>query len=47
MKSDIHPNGYRPVVFHDVDIHKHGIMMSTVQTNQTTALEGRQNLSDL
>jgi large subunit ribosomal protein L31 len=36
MKPGIHPKGYRPVVFHDVAIDKRWIMMSTVQTDQTT-----------
>lgn len=39
MKPGIHPKGYRPVVFHDVAIDKRWIMMSTVQTDQTTVWE--------
>ena len=39
MKPGIHPMGYRPVVFHDVAIDKHWMMMSTVQTDQTTVWE--------
>ena len=39
MKPGIHPTGYRPVVFHDVAIDKRWMMMSTVQTDQTTVWE--------
>jgi large subunit ribosomal protein L31 len=39
MKPGIHPMGYRPVVFHDVAIDKRWMMMSTVQTDQTTVWE--------
>ncbi len=39
MKPGIHPTGYRPVVFHDVAIDKRWMMMSTVQTDQSTQWE--------
>lgn len=39
MKPGIHPTNYRPVVFHDVAIDKRWIMMSTVETHETTVWE--------
>ncbi|MCL4133399.1 UNVERIFIED_CONTAM: hypothetical protein GTU68_063793 [Idotea baltica] len=39
MKKDIHPENYRPVVFHDATADKSWICRSTVETEKTTTWE--------
>lgn len=40
MKKDIHPTGYRPVVFEDIASGARFLIGSTVATTETTKLEG-------
>ncbi len=42
MKSDIHPADYRPVVFQDAGSGAQYIIGSTVQTDQTTTVDGKE-----
>jgi len=40
MKADIHPTNYRPVVFKDTSSGDEFIMASTVETKETTTVDG-------
>ena len=40
MKKDIHPNNYRPVVFQDLNNGTTFLTRSTVDTEETTTVEG-------
>jgi len=40
MKADIHPTNYRPVVFKDTSSGDEFIMASTVDTQETTTVDG-------
>lgn len=40
MKKDIHPEGYRPVVFEDAASGAQFLIGSTVATTETTRFEG-------
>lgn len=40
MKKDIHPKGYRPVVFQDLNNQETFITQSTVATTETIKLDG-------
>lgn len=42
MKKDIHPAGYRPVVFEDLASGETFLIGSTIATQQTTKLEGKE-----
>ncbi|MDE2079092.1 MAG: type B 50S ribosomal protein L31 [Patescibacteria group bacterium] len=42
MKSDIHPQNYRPVVFQDAGSGAQFIIGSTVATDQTTTVDGKE-----
>lgn len=42
MKSDIHPQNYRPVVFQDQGNGTQFIVGSTVETDKTTKVEGKE-----
>lgn len=42
MKTDIHPDGYRPVVFEDQGSGTRFLISSTVETDQTTTHEGKE-----
>jgi large subunit ribosomal protein L31 len=42
MKSDIHPQNYRPVVFQDAGSGAQFIIGSTVATDQTTKVDGKE-----
>lgn len=42
MKKDIHPSGYRPVVFEDTSTGAKFIISSTVATKETTKHEGKE-----
>ena len=39
MKKDIHPKGYRPVVFQDIGAGESWVCNSTVKTDRTTTWE--------
>lgn len=42
MKTDIHPTNYRPVVFKDTSTGDEFIIASTVETDETTTVDGVQ-----
>ncbi|HSE56860.1 MAG TPA: type B 50S ribosomal protein L31 [Candidatus Paceibacterota bacterium] len=42
MKKDIHPKGYRPVLFHDNSSGAQFLVASTVQTTETGTFEGKE-----
>lgn len=42
MKSDIHPQNYRPVVFQDQGNGTQFIIGSTVDTDKTTKVDGKE-----
>lgn len=42
MKSDIHPQNYRQVVFRDAGSGAEFIMGSTVETDQTVTVDGKE-----
>ena len=42
MKRDIHPEGYRPVVFEDLASGAKFLIGSTIETGETATFEGRE-----
>ncbi|OGG48658.1 50S ribosomal protein L31 [Candidatus Kaiserbacteria bacterium RIFCSPLOWO2_12_FULL_52_8] len=42
MKKDIHPDGYRPVVFEDAASGAQFLIGSTVETTETVKYEGKE-----
>lgn len=42
MKKDIHPAGYRPVVFEDLASGARFLIGSTITTTETTTFEGKE-----
>ncbi len=42
MKTDIHPNNYRQVIFQDASTGAQFLIGSTVQTDQTATYEGKE-----
>lgn len=42
MKKDIHPSGYRPVVFEDLASGAQFLIGSTIETTETTKFEGKE-----
>ena len=42
MKKDIHPSGYRPVVFEDLASGEKFLIGSTIQAKETAKLEGKE-----
>jgi large subunit ribosomal protein L31 len=42
MKKDIHPEGYRPVVFEDLASGAAFLIGSTITTSETTKFEGKE-----
>ena len=42
MKKDIHPEGYRPVVFYDLASSASFLIGSTIKTSETTSFEGKE-----
>ncbi len=42
MKKDIHPTNYRPVVFQDASSGTQFIIGSTVQTDKTVKVDGKE-----
>jgi len=42
MKKEIHPDGYRPVVFEDVSSGAAFLIGSTIHTTETTKFEGKE-----
>ena len=42
MKKDIHPSGYRPVVFEDLASGAAFLFGSTIETSETTKFEGKE-----
>ena len=42
MKKDIHPSGYRPVVFEDVASGAQFLIGSVIETTETTKFEGKE-----
>ncbi|MFZ3043970.1 MAG: type B 50S ribosomal protein L31 [Minisyncoccia bacterium] len=42
MKKDIHPEGYRPVVFEDISSGKRFLFGSTIATTETVQFEGKE-----
>ncbi len=42
MKKDIHPAGYRPVVFEDLASGARFLIGSTIATTETTTFEGKE-----
>jgi large subunit ribosomal protein L31 len=40
MKKDLHPKGYRPVVFQDLNNNTTYLTRSTVETEETITLDG-------
>lgn len=42
MKKDIHPKGYRPVVFEDLASGAAFCIGSTIETTETTTFEGKE-----
>ena len=42
MKKDIHPAGYRPVVFEDLASGEKFLIGSTIETSDTTKFEGKE-----
>lgn len=47
MKKDIHPNGYRPVVFHDLASGADFLIGSTVHTTETAKWEDKKEYPKL
>lgn len=42
MKKDIHPQNYRPVIFHDNASGEDFLISSTVETTETGTFEGKE-----
>jgi len=42
MKKDIHPSGYRMVVFEDISSGAAFLIGSTIETTETTKFEGKE-----
>ena len=42
MKKDIHPQGYRPVVFHDLASGAQFLIGSTIVADETVKFEGKE-----
>ncbi len=42
MKKDIHPDNYRPVIFHDTSSGEEFLIDSTVETEETGSYEGKE-----
>lgn len=42
MKKDIHPAGYRPVVFEDVSSSARFLIGSTIETRETATFDGKE-----
>ena len=42
MKKDIHPKGFRPVIFEDATAGKRFLIGSTVETNKTAKMDGKE-----
>jgi len=42
MKKDIHPDGYRPVIFEDSTSGKRFLIGSTVKTTKTDKMDGKE-----
>lgn len=42
MKKDIHPEGYRSVVFEDISSGARFLIGSTIATTETTSFEGKE-----
>ncbi len=42
MKTDIHPDSYRPVVFEDLASGEKFLIGSTIRTTETTTFEGKE-----
>jgi large subunit ribosomal protein L31 len=42
MKKDIHPEGYRPVIFEDVTSGKRFLIGSTIATEKTDKMDGKE-----
>lgn len=42
MKNNIHPEGYRPVVFEDLASGAQFLIGSTIATTETTKFEGKE-----
>ena len=42
MKTDIHPEGYRLVIFKDVTSDKQFLISSTIRTEKTGKFEGKE-----
>lgn len=42
MKKDIHPAGYRQVIFEDVSSGARFLIGSTIETKETAAFEGKE-----
>ena len=42
MKKDIHPEGYRPVVFEDISSGARFLIGSTIETSEATQFEGKE-----
>jgi len=42
MKKNIHPEGYRPVVFEDISSGERFLIGSTIAASETTTFEGKE-----
>lgn len=42
MKKDIHPEGYRSVVFEDISSGARFLIGSTIETSEMTSFEGKE-----
>ena len=42
MKKDIHPEGYRPVVFEDISSGARFLIGSTIAASEATTFEGKE-----
>lgn len=42
MRKDIHPEGYREVIFEDVTAGKRFLIGSTIETDKTDKMEGKE-----
>mgnify|MGYP002633433818 CR=1 FL=1 len=42
MRKDIHPEGYREVIFEDVTAGKRFLIGSTIETDKTDKVEGKE-----
>lgn len=42
MKKNIHPEGYRSVVFEDISSGARFLIGSTIETSKTTSFEGKE-----